>query len=175
MSVTFAPAPVHTGRIHIKGWAFDSFDAEPEVLATFTSFEAFTAHLAALAGPAEPTHATAPWSATHDWCVVAEDILDDAPSLNVSNTNAVDLLVALCLPVDSLCGSEDAGAFRDMVLRAIALHDGGDAIAPSTWRGEGGATIIDCGRREGYILEKLQALLKVADSAAEFGVPVQWS
>jgi hypothetical protein len=111
---------------------------------------------------------------------------DFGPEVNVTNVNARLLLEdALGLEVGDLTGSCEAGEFLGRVLLALAIAPA-DAGVPmhqlvageSTMFGEvreGGATFIDCGRREGYLQDRLIALKEVAQAAIEADRPVTWA
>jgi hypothetical protein len=110
---------------------------------------------------------------------------DFGPEVNVSNANARLILDALGLEAGDLTGALDAPGFQARVLTALALapEDAGvpmHQLVPgeSTVFGsvvEGGATVIDCGRREGYLQERLAELLAVADAAILAGREVTWA
>lgn len=96
--------------------------------------------------------------------------------VNVSNHNAVAILEALGIDVDphNLYGTIDADDLRGRCLVALALADD-SAIAPVTDRVPGQATYVDCGRREGYMSDRLAAILAVAEQAASLGVTVTYA
>lgn len=98
---------------------------------------------------------------------------DLAPTLNVSNRNAVDLLTLLGLNLDAdddLCGSIDASDLLGRVLIAVAVEPA-DAGRPSTTTG----IMVDCGRPENYFEDRLDQLRTICGWAAERGVGIAWS
>lgn len=108
----------------------------------------------------------------------------DGPEVNVSNANARLVLEALGLPFEDGSGGLDAEDFLGRVLMALAVAPA-DAGVPqhrlvpgeSTIFGtvtEHGATFIDCGRREGYLQERLVQLEEVARHAIGKGREVSW-
>jgi len=110
--------------------------------------------------------------------------LRDDPEVNVSNANARLLLEALGLPFEDGSGSLDADDFLGRVLTALAVapEDAGVPVhqmvpGESTIFGpvvEGGATFIDCGRRPGYLQERLLQLEEVATHSLLAGRKVSW-
>lgn len=118
-------------------------------------------------------------------CFITAVHAEDAPSLNVSNGNAVALLEVLGLlgevgdvgfgptPVDA-CGSLDAEAFLGRVLAAEALSVGDPGTETETLVEEGCATLVMCGRPEGWVDAKLAVLREVATWAQARNVAVVW-
>lgn len=99
---------------------------------------------------------------------------DEAPEVNVSNVNARAILDALGHSLDAddeLCGGEDAESFMGRVLMAVAVapQDAGVPTHHVT------PNFIDCGRPEGYLQDRLEALREVAEYAASKGREVVWS
>lgn len=106
--------------------------------------------------------------------------IDDALDVNVANTNARMLLVALGLDADGdLCGSADGSDFLGRVLLALAVDrdDSGvrSAVVGGAEVGQSGATMIDCGLPAGYFAERFGALHALAAEAARLGREVHWS
>lgn len=94
------------------------------------------------------------------------------PQLNVSNGNAAQLLELLGLPRECE-GTEPAEGFLGRVLLAQALLStatvddlGFPEVRQGNW--------IDCGRRPGYLAEKLSQLHQVATWALRHRQPVGW-
>jgi hypothetical protein len=106
------------------------------------------------------------------------------PEVNVSNANARLLLEALGLPFEDGSGSLAADDFLGRVLMALAVAPADPGVpmhrlvpGESTIFGpvaEFGATFIDCGRREGYLQERLVQLEEVARHAIGVGREVSW-
>ena len=105
--------------------------------------------------------------------------IDGALDVNVANTNARMLLVALGLDDDDLCGSADGADFLGRVLLALAVDrdDSGvrSAVVGGAEVGQSGATMIDCGLPAGYFAERFGALHALAAEAARLGREVHWS
>lgn len=104
---------------------------------------------------------------------------DPAPALNVGNTNAMHLLGLLGFASQpdedgSLSGSTSAEDFLGRVLLAEAVNPADAGVPVTTAVGQGGVTMIACGRRIGYSDERLVALRELADFAIDRGRDVQW-
>ena len=86
--------------------------------------------------------------------------------LNVTNTNGAYLLGALGIPVPAMTsiGTVDPADFLGRVLLAIAVSPT-DAGVPAHEVPSRGARWIECGRREGYLHEKLTVLRSLAEWA----------
>jgi len=97
----------------------------------------------------------------------------DALSVNVSNSNAFALLDRLGIDAD-YCGSMAA---EDFLGRAMVANVGrcDEGFAPTTERGQGGATMIDCGVRPGYFDDRMSSLAELASTAAARGFLVAWA
>lgn len=105
-----------------------------------------------------------------------------ALDVNLANDNARFVLDALGAPTDDLCGSLPADDFlgRCMLATAIAPHDEGtpthlalpvEGSGPSA----SGATVVMCGRPEGYLHDTLANLMALAQYARTLGKPVAWA
>ena len=94
--------------------------------------------------------------------------------INLSNVNAARVLETLGYDLGDLTGEDTAGAFLGRVLVALAITPV-DAGVPSTVSGGGnGLTWIDCGRREGYLQERLVQLHELAETAPS-GAVISWA
>ena len=111
---------------------------------------------------------------------------DGSPAVNMTNVNARLVLDALGLPFEDGTGALDAEDFWGRVLMALAIapEDAGmprhqlvaGDVAPLFGEvREGGATFIECGRREGYLQDKLRELVEVARWASTVGREVTWA
>jgi hypothetical protein len=109
-----------------------------------------------------------------------------APSLNVSNGNAVVILEALGMAPEVIdtefgpCtadayGSMSADDFLGRVLAAEVMSVGDPGTETEVLAEEGKATFVMCGRREGYVDEKLSVLREIALWAQAHQVEVQWA
>ena len=105
-----------------------------------------------------------------------EFALIDHAEVNMSNSNAHR--VALTLGIDleewGWAGEMDAQEFLGRVLLALALEPE-DAGIPPHEVPTGGPRLIECGRREGYLQERLGHLHDLAQHAIRVGKPVQFS
>jgi hypothetical protein len=119
------------------------------------------------------------------WASIKPVYAEIGPSLNVCNGNAITLLEALGIPtqvedgplgpiaVDAY-GSLPADDFLGRVLVAEALSVGDPGSLTETHEAEGQATLVVCGRPEGYVDTKLAILREIALWAQARGVEVQW-
>lgn len=92
-------------------------------------------------------------------------------SVNVSNANAVAIFRAAgldrFLANGFICGTIAPSELRNALTLLTAIPDtGSDTIVE---RGEGGAVMYDCGRREGYLNERAAAIIAVCDAAESVG------
>lgn len=104
---------------------------------------------------------------------------DPAPSMRVSDTNAMHLLGLLGLPSEpdesgSLAGSTSAEDFLGRVLLAQAINPEDAGVPVTTEVGQGGATMMRMGRHPGYSDDRLVCLRELADFAVGRGRDVQW-
>lgn len=170
MSVTFQVESVYTGRLHVWGYPWENSQGDspdPIILHTFATDAEAREYVGS-------TNRDLLWTG-YDWFVQHESLTAACPSVNMANSNAHDVLTALGLDTDEMCGGEDGGTFRARVLVAMAQYEGGDGLEPYTIREPGRATWHFGGRPEGYVAEKLASLLKVAESAESLGLEVVWS
>lgn len=167
MSVTFTVQGLYTGRCIVAGFSYET--GEQSVLEAFPSYEELMAHVNASGGR------DAVWT-EYDWYSTSENLHDDQPSVNMSNANARDVMMALGLDfMGDLSGVEDASTFHARVLLALATDRLDDASPAFVERGAGGATLHYGGRAAGYVNDRLVRLLEVAEAASRLGVPVVWS
>jgi hypothetical protein len=119
-------------------------------------------------------------------CFITAVYPERGPELNVSNDNAILILSTLGLrprvvdgpfgplPEDA-CGSMDAEEFLGRVLAAEIMSVGDPGTETETFIEEGCATLIACGRPEGYTDARLAQLREVAEFARAHGKEVVWS
>jgi hypothetical protein len=105
--------------------------------------------------------------------------IEEAPSpeLNVSKWNAPVLLGLIGITADDddeLVGSMDAEQFLGAVMMAQAINPADAGVPATEARSEGGLRVIDCGRREGWSDDRLDALREIAEFAVATGRKVQW-
>lgn len=162
MSVTFQQAPVFTGRSLI---VTVGDEGDFKTLASFASYAEAEAAFLATVGNGDR------W----DFFIQAEALFSDAPEMNVSNGNAMDVLMALGFDAEAYCGSEDSETFHARVLVALAENRIDAGLPTFTDGGNGSATIVHCGREAGYVTDKLERLLVIAEFALANGQNVQWS
>lgn len=159
MSVTFAPSFVPTGRTLIV--TLDPETGEDVTLATFGSYADAQDAYRSVVDTNRPEYGAS---------IIAEDANPDAPEVNMCNSRAVDILLALDLDTEDLCGSEDGATFYARTLIALA-QDRDDSAVPSFRDGN----MVVGGRREGYVTERLTQLLDIADYARGKGLRVTWA
>lgn len=116
---------------------------------------------------------------TSEWC--AADCLfvvpleeDPSPQVNLSNFNARFVLAALGVDSEDLCGEDGAESFLGRVLTALAIAPVDEGVPAHDLPGPG-AQVVECGRRAGYLQERLAVLHEVALWAVERGRCVQWA
>lgn len=98
----------------------------------------------------------------------------DVAEVNVSNSNGYAIQEALGL-VPDYSGRIGATELRERCLVALMSDDGKDLAVPAVESiGEGGATIIDCGRREGYMQDRISSLLEMAQMCENYGWAICW-
>lgn len=176
MSVTFQPeeAPVVAYRVadFAGGRAPELFDDRDDAVEAMCAAESAGR---VLPGCTDPVGITSMGGFFID--AVTSD-LDQAPSINVSNINAVSVLELLGFAHDGevdLVGSCDAEEFEGRVLTALALAPA-DAGAPAyEAAGAGGATIVECGRRPGYHQDVLGRIYEIAAWARAWQRHLVWS
>lgn len=164
MSVTFHPAQRDSD---ITGWAVACACGSNQTAALATTPDAVANLL--------PTHTP---GCADEWCNgerggVAPVLAIEAPEINVANGNARIILDALGFPDGDLCGAATGQDFLGRVLmaRAIAPADEGmlaHAVVP-------GSRMTDCGRRPGYLQDKLDRLQQVAEWAINCDRDVVWA
>lgn len=71
-------------------------------------------------------------------------------------------------------GSMPAQDFLGRVLVAQAVNPADAGVPARVMPSEGGATMIDCGRREGYSEDRLGQLHELAEFAVSRGRTIQW-
>jgi hypothetical protein len=91
--------------------------------------------------------------------------------LNVSDANGADLLLVLGLPPEPVGGPWPIDAFAGMVTAALRRHldRRSPKREPVTETGGGRATFIFCGRREGYIEDRLGDLARLIQRSRAAG------
>jgi hypothetical protein len=105
----------------------------------------------------------------------AQDQTSDL-EINVSNANAAFILDALgyaeSVTEGELFGETSGEDFlgRVMVALGLAPADEGRPSPPDADH----VTVVDCGRRPGYLQEKLDMLRELGDAAKGFGSMVVW-
>lgn len=100
----------------------------------------------------------------------------DTHEVNLSNVNARFILGNLGLVTEEgadMSGTLDAEDFLGRVLLAAALSPEDEGI-PSHAASSTGATMVECGRRAGYLHEVLDSLRAVADDAIRLREKVYW-
>jgi hypothetical protein len=97
----------------------------------------------------------------------------EADGFNVSNANGMSILAALGVDLEYV-GTIDPADLKGRCLEALVFAD--DQGFPTVEdRYPGHATVIDCGRPAGYLADKFNRLLALADQAAALGQQVRWA
>lgn len=88
-------------------------------------------------------------------------------SVNMSNTNAFRVCQSLGIDLEAegWCGGMPAVDFLGRILVALAIEPVDAGVPVTVDAGPGRATFVDCGRREGYLQERLGQLRELADWA----------
>jgi len=105
-----------------------------------------------------------------------EYVLISHHEVNMSNSNAYRVASTLGIDLEEggWAGEMDARDFLGRVLLALAVEPQDSGI-PAHEVPTGGPRWIDCGRREGYVQERLTNLHDLAQHAIKDGKPVLWS
>lgn len=103
-----------------------------------------------------------------------------APEVNMANGNAIRVLDLVGITGDdAYCGSMSGEDLLGRVLVALALtpeDEGTDTYEAGPDEGHfQGGTHIFCGRRPGYLQDRLEQLHDIATFAAAEGATVRWS
>ena len=104
--------------------------------------------------------------------------IEESLQHNVCNANAADLVEAMGLPREDYVGGEmPIDTFINRCRNYLRSHIGkpSDAILPEVDKERGKCEVIFFGRREGYINEKLHALVVMAERAkTEGALTISW-
>ena len=97
---------------------------------------------------------------------------DEENYLNMSNSNAASLLefVGYFELAYDLQGEVKAKELNLRCQMALNRRDADPGLQPMTDLTTGGAHLINCGRRPGYLREKTDALLALCREAGDLGV-----
>jgi hypothetical protein len=120
-------------------------------------------------------------AATRTFCAEFDaDLLVACPEaeeleINMSNSNAAVVCAALGIDLDAegWCGSLPAEDFLGRVLVALAIQPSDEGI-PVHELPTGGVRWVECGRRPGYIQERLGQLHELAQWAVAHGAEVDF-
>lgn len=106
----------------------------------------------------------------------AVEMDEDAPTVNMSNINAREVLLALGYISEDLTGSKSGSDLLDDTNRALALadFDEGRESQVMSRNSEGQPNMVLCGRRPGYVQSRLDDIRAVAQFAADRGYEVSW-
>lgn len=112
---------------------------------------------------------------TDEWCegdtpmLVSHHGNEDAPEVNVCNANAVNILQGLGLPLGDLTGEIDAEDLWARIALNLALAEPSPAVATVST-----GNVVSMGRDEGYVQDRLRALLPLVEYAKTGGHPIIW-
>lgn len=103
-------------------------------------------------------------------CVTEEDFL------NVSNSNARDILGAIGVPVeeDELFGKARAKDFEVMTRRAMMRVGFDKEVSGRSEQNPGTCAVVHCGRPEGYLRGKLLALVEICQARISDEDEISW-
>jgi hypothetical protein len=98
-------------------------------------------------------------------------------SVNMANANAFRMLETLGYRNPDYCGELTPVDLLGRVLTALGLEPLDEGRPWTEERSEGGATMIDCGRRPGYIQDRLRDLQDLAEAGCGYpeGTMVVWA
>lgn len=100
---------------------------------------------------------------------------ENIPMSNFANTNAAEILTTLGYEVSpDLCGYDSAESFLGRVLIADAVLPVSAERLTEVSKVEGQATMVYCGREEGYMQNVLDELRTLAELAAEGDFVISW-
>lgn len=111
---------------------------------------------------------------------------DEVPTMNLANGNAASVLGALNLVspgcamardpfgTDELAGFADAEQVLGAALTYLAVEPEDAGLASHLVNPEGPMEVIDCGRRPGYLQEKLRTVAEIATWARDHGRRFEW-
>ena len=102
------------------------------------------------------------------------DGTEDAPTVNVSNMNASDILEVLGYEDEDLSGSDSGESFLGRILMAVAVAPISAERITETHESEHFGVVTMCGRVEGYVQNVLNELRSVADAAVKNNMVVVW-
>lgn len=108
------------------------------------------------------------------WNPATESFVDHE-SVDFSNTNASLVLDTLGLDPCDLSGALPADDFLGRVLMALAVSPEDEGTPSYDDSSPGGMTWIECGRRKGYLQERLAELHELAEHAKTEGAEVSWA
>lgn len=97
----------------------------------------------------------------------------DAPYVNMSSKNAVDVFSTLgvnLMTADDWAGTFDAADLYGRITLALGVTDESLPTDDVTY-----GNVVECGRRQGYVQDKLQELRTVVEYAQQRGRLVCWS
>lgn len=116
---------------------------------------------------------------TPDATIHCYPVYDTDSDLSVTMSNVNGLRVLEVLGFDSedgipYVGTCDADDFEGRVALARALTPVDAGIPVTTTVGENGPTVVECGRRPGYLQDRLDTLADLAALARSHNSPISW-
>lgn len=96
--------------------------------------------------------------------------------VNMSNSNAATIAATLGIDLDAggWAGEMEARDFQGRILLALAIEPSDEGVPAHELPGPG-ARWIECGRRPGYVQERLGQLHELAQWAVDHGALIWWS
>lgn len=138
---------------------------------TSTMYDTYTAVRAAIDSEVENPHCGDCAEYGDGPYASAVTLFDEAPEVNVANMNAGTLLRTLGLFEEGgdLSGALSGAEFATKVTQARVLEPQ-DVGVPAVTHG----AVVECGRRPGYIQDRLDELQEIGNFAWDKGVAVTW-
>lgn len=98
----------------------------------------------------------------------------DEDGLNMANGNAADVLEFLgymeaAMDLAGEMPAKDIYLRCEQALASPKIETANKELVPFTEQGTGGAWLVNCGRRSGYVGEKVRQLMDLARQAGDLG------
>lgn len=106
--------------------------------------------------------------------IAETETIIESGDVNMANANAAFVLDSLGLPTDDLSGGLPADDFLGRVLMALAVAPQDEGVPAYDDTRPGGPQWTECGRREGYLQDQLEALRELTEQCPP-GAEVAWA